>query len=134
MGGSILWLQYIPNGKFLHKKHVKTKIALNEFSHNINAFLPLFLLHIDFSTRRMPLHKKLQASITKTAERNQAMNEKEKKEFYVANCKCCLLAEALKTCPVCRFNIGLAEKQKPDEAIPVSLPLRIDLFSMSEQQ
>lgn len=38
------------------------------------------------------------------------MNEKEKKEFYVAMCKCCLLAQAMKSCPLCRFNIGLSEK------------------------
>ncbi len=62
------------------------------------------------------------------------MNEKEKKEFYIANCKCCLLAEAMKTCPVCRFNIGLAEKPKAEEAIPISLPIRINIFAVSEQQ
>lgn len=38
------------------------------------------------------------------------MNDKEKKEFYIANCKCCLLAEKMKDCKVCQFNIGLAEK------------------------
>lgn len=38
------------------------------------------------------------------------MNEKEKIAFYIANCKCCLLAEVMKTCPLCKFNIGLSEK------------------------
>ena len=35
------------------------------------------------------------------------MNEKDKKEFYVAICNYCLLAQSMKTCPACRFNIGL---------------------------
>lgn len=39
------------------------------------------------------------------------MDEKEKKEFYIAMCKCCLIAEAMKTCPLCQFNIGLEEKK-----------------------
>ncbi len=38
------------------------------------------------------------------------MDEKEKKEFYIAMCRCCLIAEAMKSCPSCHFNIGLAEK------------------------
>ncbi len=38
------------------------------------------------------------------------MNEKEKLASYIANCKCCLLAQSMKTCPICRFNIGLAEQ------------------------
>lgn len=62
------------------------------------------------------------------------MNEKEKKDFYIAMCKCCLLAEAMKNCPICRFKIGLAEKQQTEDPIPVSLPTRIALFALSEQQ
>lgn len=61
------------------------------------------------------------------------MTEKEKKEFYVANCKCCLLAEAMKTCPVCQFNIGLAHKPQPMDAIPVSIPISIAAFALSEE-
>jgi hypothetical protein len=38
------------------------------------------------------------------------MSEEEKVESYIANCKCCLLAQAMKTCSTCRFNIGLAEQ------------------------
>lgn len=38
------------------------------------------------------------------------MTEKEKLEAYIANCKCCMLAQAMKTCPLCRFNIGLVEE------------------------
>lgn len=37
------------------------------------------------------------------------MTEKEKIEMYIANCKCCMLAQVMKTCPLCRFNIGLTE-------------------------
>ena len=50
------------------------------------------------------------------------MNEKEKKEFYVAMCRCCLIAEAMKGCALCHFNIGLTEQVKPVDAIPVSIP------------
>jgi hypothetical protein len=35
------------------------------------------------------------------------MTKQEKIEMHIANCKCCLLASAMKTCPLCRFNIGL---------------------------
>jgi len=38
------------------------------------------------------------------------MTDKEKIEMYIANCKCCMLAECMKNCPICLFNIGLAEK------------------------
>jgi hypothetical protein len=61
------------------------------------------------------------------------MNEKEKKEFYIANCKCCLLADAMKTCPACRFNIGLAHKADLVDAIPVSIIIPMTKFAMSEQ-
>jgi hypothetical protein len=36
------------------------------------------------------------------------MNDEEKIEFYIAICKCCLLSQAMRNCPLCRFNIGLA--------------------------
>jgi hypothetical protein len=49
------------------------------------------------------------------------MNAKEKIEFDIAMCKCCLLAEAMKNCPICQFNIGLAEPVKLGEAVPVQL-------------
>ena len=52
------------------------------------------------------------------------MNEKEKKEFYVSMCKCCLIAEAMKSCSVCRFNVGLAEQVQSIDAIPVSIPAK----------
>ena len=43
------------------------------------------------------------------------MNEQEKLAYFISMCKGCTLAEAMKTCPQCQFNIGLA--------VPVELPL-----------
>jgi hypothetical protein len=37
------------------------------------------------------------------------MNDQEEIQAYLAMCKCCLLAQAMKDCPRCRFNLGLAE-------------------------
>lgn len=55
------------------------------------------------------------------------MNEKEKKEFYIAMCRCCLIAQAMKTCPLCNFKVGLAEQMKPVEASPsaTSVPVSV---------
>lgn len=61
------------------------------------------------------------------------MNEKEKKEFYVANCMCCLLAEAMKSCALCQFNVGLEEKQT-EKLSPASFSLPIPAFSSSALQ
>ena len=60
------------------------------------------------------------------------MNEKEKKEFYSAMCGCCLIAQAMKTCPLCRFNIGLAEQVKPVDPMPLPIPAPVAIFAMSE--
>jgi len=49
------------------------------------------------------------------------MNDEEKIEFYIALCKCCLLAQAMKNCPLCRFNIGLAW-----QIVPADTPAPID--------
>lgn len=60
------------------------------------------------------------------------MNEKEKIESCIAICKCCLLAQAMKDCALCRFNIGLAEQVILAEPIP--LPLndeKIALFTLA---
>jgi hypothetical protein len=62
------------------------------------------------------------------------MNEKEKKELYIATCKCCLLAEAMKTCSTCRFNIGPTEKSERIQPIPVALPVPVTLVAVFEQQ
>jgi len=61
------------------------------------------------------------------------MNEKEKADFYIAMCKCCLVAKAMKTCSVCRFSTGLTEQVKPlsSETSTVLLPTAI--FVMAEQ-
>jgi hypothetical protein len=82
----------------------------------------------------MPLHNKYNLTGYAHGRKDRTMNEKEKKEFYVANCKCCLLADVMKTCPVCRFNIGLVEKQEAMQPIPVSIPVRVDLFLFTDQQ
>lgn len=31
--------------------------------------------------------------------------------MWIANCKICTLAEAMKDCPLCQFRVGLLEKQ-----------------------
>jgi hypothetical protein len=59
------------------------------------------------------------------------MNDKEKMEFYIAMCKCCLLAEAMKNCPLCQFNIGLAEQVKLGEAIPFQMLEPTAMFAVS---
>lgn len=59
------------------------------------------------------------------------MNEKEKTESCIATCKICLLAQAMKDCALCRFNIGLAEQVILVKPIP--LPLnneKITLFTL----
>jgi len=60
------------------------------------------------------------------------MSEKEKLESYIANCKCCLLAQAMRTCPTCRFSIGLAEEVNLVNSIPVPIQTQIAIFAMSE--
>jgi len=65
------------------------------------------------------------------------MNEKEQLASYIANCKCCLLAQSMKTCPICRFNIGLAEQVqwmalKPnveEQPIPVQFQSQTLIFA-----
>jgi len=39
------------------------------------------------------------------------MTDDERIAAYIACCKTCLLAEAMKDCPLCKFQIELAEKQ-----------------------
>ena len=56
------------------------------------------------------------------------MTEKEKLESYIAMCKCCLLAQAMKSCPLCRFNIGLAEEAMLGDAIPVLINAQTPMF------
>lgn len=69
------------------------------------------------------------------------MNEKEKKEFYSAMCGCCLLAQTMKTCAACRFNISLTQQPKSPEVSPLPMPvalaelipLQTQLFVLAEQ-
>jgi hypothetical protein len=66
------------------------------------------------------------------SKKDRTMNDKEKTEFYIAMCRCCLIAEAMKGCSLCRFNIGLAERDKPVDLIPVSIPAQVAIFAFSE--
>ncbi len=61
------------------------------------------------------------------------MTEKEKLESYIAMCKSCLLAECMRTCPICLFNIGLAE-QVQWKAAETSMPIQVPvvLFAITE--
>ena len=38
------------------------------------------------------------------------MTEKERLEMFKAQCEICMLSEAMKDCPLCKFNIGLKIK------------------------
>ena len=44
------------------------------------------------------------------------MTQTERLAMYIACCQCCLLAQAMKDCPLCLFNVGL------EQPIPVELP------------
>lgn len=61
------------------------------------------------------------------------MNEKEKIQSYIAMCKCCLLAQAMKECAMCRFNIGLAEEIKLEHFITLPISGKPAIFTMAEQ-
>jgi hypothetical protein len=61
------------------------------------------------------------------------MNEKEKREFYVAMCRCCLIATAMKSCPACNFNVGLTEQMKPVDSVSTPISVQIPVFAMAEQ-
>lgn len=43
------------------------------------------------------------------------MTEKETLDMYVANCQICTLANAMKNCPICKFNVGLKIKLEVKE-------------------
>jgi hypothetical protein len=60
------------------------------------------------------------------------MNEKEEITAYIAMCKCCLLAQAMKDCPACRFNIGLAVRMQLVDSIRLPNQPLIAMFAMSE--
>ncbi len=53
------------------------------------------------------------------------MTEKERIESHIAMCKCCLLAQAMKECQTCLFNIGLAEQVKQSDLIPLPIQLQV---------
>lgn len=67
--------------------------------------------------------------------KDMPMSEQEKIESYIAMCKCCLLAQAMKKCPLCRFNIGLAEEVALVEPRAFAIPLvneQTAIFAMVE--
>lgn len=49
------------------------------------------------------------------------MTAAERTAMYIANCESCLLSAAMKTCPFCRFNVGL----KPAEPQTVTDSTRL---------
>lgn len=59
-------------------------------------------------------------------------NDKEELKAYIAMCKCCLLAEVMKDCPVCRFNIGLAEEIKLTDLKPRLVKTPRAVFALAE--
>jgi hypothetical protein len=59
-------------------------------------------------------------------------NDQEELKAYIAMCKCCLLAEVMKDCPVCRFNIGLAEEIKLADLKPLPIKTRSAILALSE--
>ncbi len=40
------------------------------------------------------------------------MDKEELKKFHDAMCACCLVAEAMKVCPLCNFNDGLEARKE----------------------
>lgn len=42
------------------------------------------------------------------------MSEQERIKMFIANCRICTLADAMKNCPICKFNAGLKEKEIKD--------------------
>jgi hypothetical protein len=60
------------------------------------------------------------------------MNEKELIKSYIATCKCCLLAQAMKDCPTCYFNLGLAEQARSAESLPLPVQIQIVAYAMAE--
>ena len=41
------------------------------------------------------------------------MTTQEQTQMYIANCKCCTLANILRDCKRCKFNVGLLHKTSP---------------------
>ncbi len=59
------------------------------------------------------------------------MTEKERIEFHIAMCTCCLLAEAMKTCSICQFKIGLADRvELVEHAEPIALPIQLQVMAL----
>ena len=59
------------------------------------------------------------------------MTEKEKIESHIAMCKCCLLAQTMKDCPRCLFNIGLAVQVELPEPRPISIEILVTQLTIA---
>jgi hypothetical protein len=55
----------------------------------------------------------------------------EKNDFYIAVCRCCLIAEAMKCCSLCQFNIGLTPAM-PVDSISLPISLQVVTFAKAE--
>jgi hypothetical protein len=61
------------------------------------------------------------------------MNDKENQDFYFALCRCCLIAQAMKSRTICRLRIGLTEQDKLPKPVSLPLPTQVMLMqSLSE--
>ena len=57
----------------------------------------------------------------------RAMSDDERDSMYIANCQACTVADALKVCHACRFNVGLAFRLvKQNEVLSADCLLRIE--------
>ena len=55
------------------------------------------------------------------------MDNHERDNMYIANCKACTLAPIMRLCNICRFQIGLAFKiVQAQEALSADCVLRIE--------
>jgi hypothetical protein len=77
---------------------------------------------------------KISKMICKPAiDQEKNMNIKEElTKSYIAMCKCCLLAQAMKDCPMCRFNIGLTRLVNPVDFPQVQCQPQIVIFALSD--
>jgi len=57
------------------------------------------------------------------------MTQEERDSMYIANCKCCTLAEVMKDCKACKFSIGLPFKATIKQEANPSLDHQRERFS-----
>ena len=54
------------------------------------------------------------------------MDDAERDNMYIANCKACTLAPIMRLCKICRFQIGLAFKLVQAQPLSADCLLRIE--------